>query len=254
MYRALTVIIAEDKPLERQNLEDYTNQLGWKVVSSVGSGEWLLDDCIKYEPDIVFLDVDLNGTDGIAAYKSILDHGLKPYLIMVSDLFDSDLILAGLDMNCVDFLTRPISYERFMEAAEKATVLVEKDLFFSRSVPGNIIKIKSNYRTFFMNENNFIYAHKVKGEHKAIVYAEGIKESGVETTTSLTDIQSQCSDFIFAPNRSNLINVNYIKSVFASDKFSGTYIIKLGYKDIEIDLTRRKRKEFEQLFFTSNEF
>ncbi|WP_206704665.1 hypothetical protein [Paenibacillus alvei] len=48
------------------------------------------------------------------------------------------------------------------------------------------------------------------------------------------------------PNQSNLIKVNFIKKVFASESTFRNYIIKLLYKDVEIDLTRCKRKVFEQ--------
>ncbi|MEW9698626.1 LytR/AlgR family response regulator transcription factor [Paenibacillus sp. SI8] len=248
MERVLTVIIAEDKLFDRQKLELFANQLGLKVVSAIGSGEWLIDDCVKYKPDLIFLDIGLNGTDGLTAYKRVLEKGLSSYLIVVSGTQDSTLILAGFKMNCVDFVTKPVTYKRLSEAVEKAKATIEKDLLISTAIPSKIIQIKSKYHTIFLNENKLIYAHKVKGQHKSIVYVEGEEESGVETSASLKDIHDQCSEFIFSPNQSTLINVNYIKKVFASDNFLDSYIIKLDYKDTEIDLPRRKRKEFEQLY------
>jgi len=53
---------------------------------------------------------------------------------------------------------------------------------------------------------------------------------------------------IFMPNQSNLINVNFIKKVFASDRTLGNYIIKLLYNNVEIELTRRKHKMFEESY------
>ncbi|MFC5402404.1 LytR/AlgR family response regulator transcription factor [Cohnella soli] len=248
MKRDLTVIIAEDSEFDRLKLEAYAGQLGLKVVSSVGSGEWLVEDALQYQPDLVFLDIGLNGTDGLTAYRTILEKGLSPYLIMVSGTNDPTLILAGVAMNCIDFVTKPITFMRLQEAVGKAKVFLEKDLHFSKAVPGKIIQVKSNYRNVFINENKLIYAQKLKGEHKTVIYVEGEKQTGIETTASISEIFSQCSESIYSPNQSNLINVNYIKKVFPSDRLFGTYIIQLDYRDIEIDLTRRKRKEFEILY------
>jgi DNA-binding LytR/AlgR family response regulator len=248
MNKNLSVIIAEDKTFDRKKLELFANQLGLKVVSSVGSGEWLIDDFNKFVPELVFLDIDLAGIDGLTAYKKILEQGHSPYLIMVSGSQDSKLILKGFQMNCIDFVSKPVTIERLTEAVNKARVIIEKDLLLANPAPVKIIQIKSHYRTYLINENKLIYAHKIKGGHKTIVYVEGEQESGVETTHSITDIQEQCSNIIFSPNQSNLINVNYIKNVYASENFFGTYIIKLQYKDIEVELPRRKRKEFELLY------
>ncbi len=250
MNMQLTAIIAENKQLDREKLARYAHDLGVQVVGKVASGEWLIDECEKYEPDILFLNISISGIDGLSAYQILLERGINPYLILVTNNMDSELLLKGLKMNCVDILKKPIRYEHLIEAVDKARKLVERDLLISKSTPGRIIKIMSLYRTLYVNENNLIYTHKMKGKHRSLVFVEGESETGIETTTTLTDILKQCSGYIFSPNPSNLINLNYIQSVYASEECMGTYIIKLRCNDVEIDLSRRKKKEFDQLFST----
>ncbi|OME30659.1 hypothetical protein BSK63_17350 [Paenibacillus odorifer] len=250
MNMQLTAIVAENKPLDREKLARYAHDLGIEVVSKVASGEWLIDECEKYEPDILFLNLSLNGIDGLSAYQILLDRGIKPYLILVTSNMNSELLLTGLKLNCLDILNKPIRYEQLMEAVSKARELVKRDLLISKSTPGRIIKIISLYKTIYINENNLIYAHKLKGGHKSLVFIEGEFKSGIETTTTLTDILKQCSKQIFLSNPSNLINLNYIKSVYVSEKSMGTYIIRLAYNDVEIELSRRKKRDFDQLFST----
>lgn len=252
MNMQLTAIIAEYKPLDRELLARYAHDLGIKVVAKVASGEWLIDECEKYEPDICFLNISLSGIDGLSAYKILKERGINPYIVLVTSNMDSELLLRGLKMNCLDILNKPIKYDQLTEVVNKAMELVERDLLISKSTPGRIIKIRSLHKTLYVNENNLIYAHKVKREHKSLVFIEGISESGIETTTTLTYILKQSSENIFLPNPSNLINLKYIQSVYASDKYMGTYIVKLIYKDVEIELSRRKKKEFDQLFATIN--
>jgi DNA-binding LytR/AlgR family response regulator len=248
LLNKLTVVIAEDQEIDRLKLEHFANELDLKVLSSTGTGEWFVEDCLKFHPDLVFLDIGLQGLDGISAYKKLLESGQIPYLIMVSGTQDHSLVLAGLEMNCIDFVTKPVTLDRLGAAVKKANTMIEKDRAYSVITPGKILKVKSNYRTYFINEDKLIYAQKLKGEHKTIIYVEGENESGIETSASLADIQSQCSEYIFTPNKSNLVNIKHIKSIYASYQFLGTYVIKLSYNDVEIDLSRRKKKQFEQLY------
>jgi DNA-binding LytR/AlgR family response regulator len=249
MNRSLSVIIAEDKPFDRELLEKYAGQLGLKVVSSLGSGELLIEDAIKYVPDLLFLDIGLSGSiDGLTAFKRILENGQSPYLILVSGTTDVQLILDGVSMNCIDFVTKPVTFDRLKSAVENAKTIIRKDLPVSKAVSGKIIQIKSNYRTIFINENKLIYAQKLKSERKSVIFVEGESEYGIETKASLSEIQSQCSEFIFSPNQSNLINVNYIKKVFARVRLLSTYVIQLDHNNVEIELSRRRRKEFEHQY------
>ncbi|WP_179089879.1 LytTR family DNA-binding domain-containing protein [Paenibacillus sp. FSL A5-0031] len=248
MNRKLSVIIAEDQEVIRRLLENYAKQLDLRVVSSIGSGDWLVEDCLQFEPDLLFLDIGLHGIDGIAAYKKILESGLSPYLIMISGTQDLKLVLEGMAMNCVDFVPKPVTFDRIKSAVEKARIMIEKDLVYTKTPTTKIIQLKSNYRTIFINENNFLYATKIKGEHKTIVTVDGGKDTGIEASNSLTDIQSQCSEHIFSPNQSSLINLKFIKYAYASENLFGTYVIQMTANNVEFNLTRRKRKEFESLY------
>lgn len=252
MEKKLTLIIAESQSFDRRTLELYAERMNLKVVSSLGSGKWLIEDCLRLKPDLVFLDFNLKGIDGVTAYKNILEQGLNPYLIIVSGTEDYSLVLAGLELNCLDYVTKPITFARLYTAVEKARLLIKKDIHFTNKPSGKIIRIKSNSRSVFIHEDRLIYAQKIKGVHKTILYVEGEKETGIETTASLIEIQSQCSKIIYAPNQSNLINLNYIHSMFASYDTLGNYAIRLTFNDIDISLARRKKKEFEQIFAEHN--
>ncbi|SDD13952.1 two component transcriptional regulator, LytTR family [Paenibacillus sp. UNCCL117] len=247
MSRALTVVIAEDQEPDREKLVLYAKRLGLHVLSSVGSGKWFVEDCLKLKPDLVLMDIGLAELDGIAAYKRLVDQGLAPYLILVSGTKDSSLLLAGYELNVIGFVTKPVTFERLSAAVEKAVKAFERDLAHADGpADTRIIEIKSNHKPVFINENKLIYAERSKSDRKVQVYVAG--EDPIVTRSSLSEIQVQCSELIFHPNKSQLVNLKYIDSVYASSEFFGTYTIKLTYRNTEIDLSRRKRKEFERLY------
>lgn len=249
MKRKLTVIIAEDNPFDRNKIELYAHELNLKVVSTVASGEWLIEDCVKYEPDIVLLNIGLNGTDGISAFRRVKEKGIKTHLIMVTGSQDVKLILEAINLNCIDFIHKPLELNRLSIAIGKVRDLIEKELLISKSAPAKILKITSKHKHLYLNERNLIYAEKLKNTHKTVLYLDGEEQNtGVETKMSLSEIQAQCSEWIFAPNQSNLVNMNYIHKVYASEKYMGRYVIRLHFTDTEIDLTRRNRRKFDELY------
>ncbi|MGP3788246.1 LytR/AlgR family response regulator transcription factor [Paenibacillus sp. 1A_MP2] len=248
--KILTAIIAEDNIENREQMVIYANRIGISILSTVASGEWLIDDCIRYNPDIVFLKNDLNGTPGLIAYERLIDYGIKPYLIIMADELNTELMLAGLQLNCLDFLNKPVNLVRMTEAVDKVRMTLNRDLSITHGSPGRIISLKSSYKTIYVNEHNLIYASKLKGEHRTIIYAEG-SEDEIISTSSLKDIMSQCSSSFFMPNQSNIINMNYVSKVFASENTIGNYIILL-HNAVEIDLPRRKRKLFEEAYKLNN--
>ncbi|MEK8130630.1 LytTR family DNA-binding domain-containing protein [Paenibacillus filicis] len=247
MSRALTVVIAEDQEPDREKLVLYAKRLGLHVLSSVGSGKWFVEDCLSFKPDLVLMDIGLAEVDGITAYKRLAELGVTPYLILVSGTTDSSLLLAGYELNVVGFVTKPVTFERLSAVVGKAVKAFERDLAFTEALADTrIIEIKSNHKPIFINENKLIYAERYKAERKVKIYVAG--EDPIVTRSSLAEIQVQCSEQIFHPNKSQLVNLNYIDSVYASVEFFGTYTIKLTYGHTEIDLSRRKRKEFERLY------
>ncbi|MFS0874032.1 LytR/AlgR family response regulator transcription factor [Paenibacillus xylanilyticus] len=251
LKKNLTAIIAEDNINDREKMEKYAKGLGITILCSVASGEWLIDECVFYKPDVVFLKNDLNGTPGLTAFEKLMDYGITmPYLIIFADKLNAELMLAGLQLDCLYFLNKPLKLNQMSKAIHKVRIAMERDLRIANGSPGRIIHLRSNYKTFYVNELNLIYAHKLKGAHRTIVFIDG-NENEITTSSSLKEILSQCSNSLIMPNQSNIINMKYVKQVYASEMSLGNYIIQL-HNNIEIDLPRRNRRMFEEAFANYN--
>lgn len=49
----LTAIIADDSSIDRDILMGFAKDAGINVLTTVASGDWLIDDCSRYQPDII---------------------------------------------------------------------------------------------------------------------------------------------------------------------------------------------------------
>ena len=240
----LTAIIADDSSIDRDILVGFAKDAGINVLTTVASGDWLIDDCSRYQPDIIIINDHLNGTSGLLAYERILDRDLKPYMILVSDNLTRDLMLDAVRLKCSTFLTKPVNQNEFNEKINAVREARDRDLQIHYSTQGHLIRLKSGYKTVLFNEHNIIAIEKLKGEHRSFVHVEG-EGKGFFTTSSLKSIAAQPSKVLMMPNQSSIINLNFVDRVYASASTHGNYIIELT-NGLEIELPRRNRKQFDE--------
>ncbi|HSW67082.1 MAG TPA: response regulator [Bacteroidales bacterium] len=110
----LRTIIVDDEPLARELLRKYACAEGLDVIAECSNGFDGLKAIQEMRPDLVFLDVQMPRIDGFELLE-LLDN--KPHIIFAT-AFDQYAIRA-FEMNAVDYLLKPFSKERFLQALSK---------------------------------------------------------------------------------------------------------------------------------------
>ena len=117
-----TCIIVEDQPPAQRVLEKYIKDLGSLKLLAVFSDAIKALAFLKTEDvDIIFLDVHLPKLSGIEFLK-ISNRQPHPKVILTTAF--SDYALEGYELDIVDYLLKPFSFERFIKAVSKATALI----------------------------------------------------------------------------------------------------------------------------------
>ncbi|PSV19151.1 LytR/AlgR family response regulator transcription factor [Photobacterium kishitanii] len=119
MDKQLTAIIADDEPLLRRQLDNMLSEL-WpqlEVVARAVDGEQVLAAVERYQPDIVFLDINMPVLDGMTTAVT-LNQQLKPPLIVFITAYDQYAVQA-FENNAVDYLLKPISESRLNATKDK---------------------------------------------------------------------------------------------------------------------------------------
>lgn len=114
----LKCIIIDDEPGSHVVLKEYITQLVYLELcghcyNAVEGFHFLK----KQKIDIVFLDINMPKFDGFA-FLEMLEH--KPMIIFTTAY--SEYALKGFEYNAIDYLQKPIRFERFVKAVEKALV------------------------------------------------------------------------------------------------------------------------------------
>ena len=108
-------IVIEDQPPAQRVLKKYIDDTGNMVLKAVFADALLAMDFLKTEPiDLIFLDIHLPKISGIDFLKA-LHH--RPHVILTTAF--SDYALESYEYDVLDYLLKPFSFERFVQAVSK---------------------------------------------------------------------------------------------------------------------------------------
>ncbi len=113
---SINCIIIEDEPAACELLEHYVGNCpglnsGGSFPDAFTAQEWLED----HTPDLIFLDINLPGMSGVSFLRSLI----HPPLVIFTTAYP-EYAVDGFDLEVVDFLLKPFSFERFCKAVNKA--------------------------------------------------------------------------------------------------------------------------------------
>ena len=145
----IKVLLVDDEFLALQLLENFVKdvpelELVAKTKSPIEAQHILSRDRI----DILFLDIQMPTLSGINLLKNLTN----PPLTIFTTAY-SDYALTAFDLNVVDYLLKPFSFERFLQAVDKAKTQLpnntistaanpkENPIFFSVKADGKIVKV-----------------------------------------------------------------------------------------------------------------
>lgn len=115
------VLVVEDEPLARRKLRELLSDIEWlEYVGEADSGEGAIKSIDALKPDLVFLDIQLPGVDGLEVLKRI-HH--QPAVIFTT-AYDRYAVSA-FELEALDYLLKPFGRERLDQALERARRVLE---------------------------------------------------------------------------------------------------------------------------------
>lgn len=207
-------IIIEDQAPARRILEKFINDIGTlKLKGTFTDAISALDYLRKEQIDLIFLDIHLPKISGIDFLKS-LSH---PPKIILTTAFQ-DYALEGYELDVVDYLLKPFSFQRFVKAVNKAMASST-----SYAVPGSLapdqspseeLFIKSGYEYIKIHVPDILF---IKADSD---YTE-IYLTGQKLLTS--DTLQHWENYLNA-SQFTRVHKSYIVNVFQIEKIVGNQI------------------------------
>lgn len=102
-----TILIIEDEPELVRVLRSYLEQAGFTVLSA-GRGDTGLSTWEHKRPDLVILDLNLPGMDGLDVAREIRRKGSTPIIMLTARVEETDQLI-GLELGADDYIAKPFS-------------------------------------------------------------------------------------------------------------------------------------------------
>ncbi len=111
------VLIVEDEAKLAELLRDYFVQAGFET-DVLGRGDEVEAQLARREAELVILDLQLPGKDGLEVCKALRARGDRPAIIMVTARVDEIDRLLGLELGADDYVCKPFSPREVVARAE----------------------------------------------------------------------------------------------------------------------------------------
>lgn len=148
----LNCLVVDDEPLSQEVIVDFVKLCPELNLSGVANDALEAGEMLKNEPiDLLFLDINMPKLSGLGLIKSLQE---VPLFIFVTAY--PEYAVEGFEVDAVDFLLKPVSFDRFRTAVNRA---VERFKARDENPAGHIMlrADKKNYRVEF-NEILFLEA------------------------------------------------------------------------------------------------
>ncbi|MBN2775802.1 MAG: response regulator transcription factor [Prolixibacteraceae bacterium] len=228
-------IVICKRQISTNNLIEYINKVPYlELISYCASVFEAYEVLQSHSIDLLFVDTNLPDISGLDFIKS-LDN--KPIFIFTST--DASLAIEGYNLNALDFLLLPFSFNRFLRAANKAfeyyslrkkLPAFDKDGFDYHN--NDFILVKSEYQTIKININEILYIEGLK-DYIKIYTSNNLKP--VITLNSLKKLQNNLPSEQFSRiHKSYIIGLKHISSINKSQVIINDKYIPVGesYKNI----------------------
>ena len=140
-------LIVDDEPLSRDILRKYIAEVkDLDLVAECSDGFEATHQLVQQHIDLLFLDINMPGLTGISLARS-LDN---PPLIIFTTAYPV-FAVEGFELNALDYLVKPYSFERFLKATNKALSRISSDK--GAGGPAQKILVKADKKLFRKNKN-----------------------------------------------------------------------------------------------------
>lgn len=218
----INCIIVDDEPLAAKLLENHISRIDH--LKLIGKAENAMEayKIIKSQPvDLMFLDIQMPHLNGIDFLRSLSQ---KPATIFTTAY--RDFAIEGFELEAVDYLLKPITFERFFKSVERilrTTAAPQEDFI--------IFKTEGMQRKIFLSD--IIYFESQGNDIKVVL---ATKESFI-SKNKITDLQVILTSKGFVRiHRSFLINADRVTAFNTTEVFLGSHHIPVG---------RSYRQEFD---------
>ena len=222
----LNCVIIDDEPLAREGIASYVREVDFlNLVQTCENPVELISLLDEHRIDLIFLDIQMPKMNGIDFLKIVQN----PPMVIITTAFPS-YALESFQLNVLDYLLKPITFDRFFKAAKKAKdyhQLIKKSQFPEQTQTDPeadyfFIKCGSKYEKILLNDilyiqgmQNYVTIYTHKGKFMTLLYLKNLE-------------QSLDRNLFIRVHKSYIVSINKIEGIEGNEIFIGSFRIPMS--------------------------
>lgn len=247
----ISTLIIDDEQLAREELafllKDFPEI---DIIDTASNGIEAVKMIEDLEPDLVFLDVQMPGLDGLGVIEKLKEKKIPLPHFVLATAFDQYAVDA-FRLDATDYLLKPVEKERLVLSVERASKVIEAKQAAEVKPPealrGTVqrtkLLVRSGQRNLVVDANDVIYATIDDG----LITVVTTHLEGQLNYRTIEELQSNLDpDVFWRVHRSFLVNINRIREVVPW--FKSSFQLKMDdKKQTEIPVSRIQTKRLRTL-------
>ena len=226
MSKTIQCLIVDDEPVAREILENHLSKISsFKIIASCKNALEAFQIINSMQIDLIFLDINMPEISGLSFAKSIN----KNIKIIFTTAY-REYAVDGFDLKAVDYLLKPISFKRLLQAINKfldenisVKTLITKDEIIEKN---NYIFVRSDRKMIKIVFSDIKYIESL-GDYITV----NLQDKKVITRETITSIEAKLPKIDFIRTHRS-----FIVSLLKIDSFTNEYI-EIGKNEIPISRT-----------------
>ena len=243
----LKVLIVDDEPGMRLLIEKTVEKLkGFEVIGGAASTEEALKLFEAQRPQVVFLDIELQGSSGVECAEEMFSINPKTMIIFATG--HNEYMPRAFELYAFDYIIKPFKIERILNTLNRIKDIAEEKVEVKLAEKSKVsisldkLAIKNKEGITLIDPSDIILIQRE--EKSTVIYTSNER---ISTSESLGDIQEKLDMTKFMrSHKSYIINVSKITKIYPYGRW--TYVVK--FKDTEMDalLTHENYSELKDIF------
>lgn len=238
MSKYIKCMVVDNEPLNLEIMEEFISKVAYlKLVHKCEDAFEAIEFLENNEVDLLFSDIQMPKINGLELVKSLPN----PPAIIFATAF-SDYAISGFDIGVVDYLLKPISFDRFLKACNKAKAQIQQNELKSTGTPAVNeslhLFIKENDKLTKVLFTDILYVEAL-GDYIKIITSTG----SLVTYSTLKGFEERLLNKSFVrTHKSFIVQINAIKSITGN-----TITLIDGYS---IPISKNYKESFQNAVMT----
>ena len=256
------MLIDDEQEIRRLLHRMVEKQPDYQVVAECGDFAGAVAEFARYKPEVVFVDIDLNGEDGLNCARVLTE--LDPKLKVIFATAHSEYMANAFEIYAFDYLVKPFNMDRLVRTLDRIRSTMagsgtqsgagtpdgrgemEKDnthdkVSRSQNDRGKLL-IKGKEQTYFVDVEEILFIERTEGSTNIVTPGEQYK-----TSISLSDMETKLdADRFMRCHKSYIVNLSKITRIEPYGRW--TYVVKFRDCGMSALMTARSYEEIKKLF------